>query len=373
MNDFNQNRQITIRISLKYTLLALGVLAAAVAAVAVLRALAGENRGFPLVFMLAVLIVARFTDGLWYGIAAAVASALAIPVLATYPSVSLIRDLWSNLVALVCLIAAAVMTSKLTAESKRHSLLYLEAEKEKTRGNLLRAISHDLRTPLTAILGASSAIIENDAYLTPKERGALLAEVREEAQWLIRMVENLLSITRIDGEDAAKIAKAPEAVEELVGDVLGKFYKRFPDKPVTVKVPAELMMVPMDAVLIEQVLINLLENAALHAKTATQIELVVYNKGSVAVFEVSDNGAGIPPEALPRIFEGYFKQSYENESDKKRNMGIGLSVCQTIVKAHNGILTAQNKPAGGALFRFTLPMETVKFDDDIVIKDWTTA
>ena len=230
---------------------------------------------------------------------------------------------------------------------------------EKTRSNLFRAVSHDLRTPLTSILGASSAILDNDAAIDGPERTKLLREINEDAQWLIRMVENLLSVTRIDGGNSARIVKSPEAAEEVAAEAVSKFNKRFPELAVSVSVPDELLIVPMDAMLIEQVLMNLLENAALHAKGATRAELRVWQAGSEAFFEVSDDGAGVSRDVLPHVFEGYFKPDDGNEADAKRNMGIGLSVCHTVVRAHGGRMTAENKKGGetGAVFRFTLPME----------------
>lgn len=310
-----------------------------------------------MIFILAVFIISRYTNGYFYGTLASFISVFAVNALYSYPDMTLNLTLSGYPIAIICMLIVSVITSTLTTQIKQHGTIFLEAEKEKTRSNLLRAVSHDLRTPLTSILGASSAIIENDDILTKEERIKLLSEVREDAQWLIRMVENLLSITRIDCESAAaKITKEPEAVEELIGESISKFKKRFPDEVISVKVPGELLMVPMDAVLIEQVVINLLENAVIHSKTATKISLSVYKDSYDAVFEITDNGVGIPEEMLPRIFDGYFKQAFEDESDKKRNMGIGLSVCNTIIRAHYGTMSAQNNAGGGALFRFTLPL-----------------
>ncbi len=188
-----------------------------------------------------------------------------------------------------------------------------------------------------------------------------MTEINDDAQWLIRMVENLLSITRMDnGSDNAHIVKRPELAEELIAVSVTKFKKRFPDKTVSVEVPDQLLLIPMDAMLIEQVIINLLENSVLHAKSATKLQLIVSVEENNAVFEVIDDGVGIPEKILPHIFNGYFKHSYEEECDTKKNMGIGLSVCYTIVKAHNGTMTAYNKASGGAVFRFTLPIEEEK-------------
>lgn len=313
-----------------------------------------------MLFILAVFMTSRFTNGYLYGIISALASVLAVNFIFTYPYYEFNFTLSGYPLAIISMLAVAITTSMLTSQIKLHSRLKLEAEKEKTRSNLLRAVSHDLRTPLTSILGASSAIIDNDDKLNKAERIKLLSEINEDAQWLIRMVENLLSITRIDDGHNTRIAKMPEAAEEVIAESVSKFRKRFPEWMVSVEVPDDLLMIPMDALLIEQVIINLLENSALHSKTADSISLTVMKNSDSAVFEVKDNGMGISPEILPHIFEGYFKQTYEDDGDAKRNMGIGLSVCYTIIKAHLGTMTAFNNTDGGAVFRFSLPLNDNK-------------
>ena len=183
--------------------------------------------------------------------------------------------------------------------------------------------------------------------------------MNEDAQWLIRMVENLLSITRMsDGQ--ARIEKDCEAAEEIVAVSVSKFSKRFPDIRVSVEVPDEVLMVPMDATLIRQVIMNLLENAAIHGNGVTEICVRLSREGCRACFAVSDNGVGIPKEKLANIFKGGLSDVSRSNFDMKKNMGIGLSVCYTIVKAHGGTMTAENQETGGACFRFYPPMEEGK-------------
>ena len=238
----------------------------------------------------------------------------------------------------------------------------METARETMRANLLRAISHDLRTPLTSIVGSTSAILENDSALTPEQKTSLLCNVRDEAQWLIRMVENLLSITRISGENA-RINKVPEAVEEVLSSVAAKFQKRFPQIQLSISIPDELLFVPMDALMIEQVLMNLLENAAYHGH-CSQVRISVEREENTANFSVWDNGGGIPPDILPHSFSPA-QRSKTTTSDQRRNMGIGLSVCSSIVQAHDGTMSAANAPEGGALFRFMLPAEQTLTEENI--------
>ena len=239
-----------------------------------------------------------------------------------------------------------------TERRLRQQEMALQAERER----MIRDLSHDIRTPLTSIVGNTAAILENEDSFSPEQKRRLLEDVNEDAQWLIRMVENLLSITRMSGGQA-KIEKDCEAAEEIVGVSVSKFTKRFPAIKVSIEVPDEVLMVPMDATLIRQVIMNLLENAAIHGGNVTQIRVCLSREGTNACFSVSDNGVGIPKERLSTIFNGGLSGVSHNNFDMKKNMGIGLSVCYTIVKAHGGTMTAENLDSGGACFRFYLPLE----------------
>ena len=230
-----------------------------------------------------------------------------------------------------------------------------EAAAERTRANLLRAVSHDLRTPLTTIYSASSTLLERRDTLPPARQEEILRGIREDAEWLTRMVENLLSITRIDS-GAVQILKAPTVLDELIDSVMTKFAKRCPGQAVRVEIPEEIVVIPMDATLIEQVLINLLENAVLHAAGMTELCLRVRVQGGRAVFEVADNGCGIPEEQLGALFSGLAPGAGAADG-RRRSAGIGLSVCATIVRAHGGTIRAQNRREGGAVFRFALQTE----------------
>ena len=230
-----------------------------------------------------------------------------------------------------------------------------DAEKERMRGNLLRAVSHDLRTPLTSIYGACSALIENYDELPKEMQLKLLSDVRGDALWLNRMVENLLSVTRVDG-DKVRLSKNSTVLEELIDALLVKFYKHYPNQRVNVRIPDDFVSVPMDPVLIEQVLMNLLENAVFHAFGMKNLWLTVEIVGHRAVFTVADDGCGIPSERLPDLFTGLLDSEAPVDSARS-NMGIGLSVCSTIVKAHGGEIRAENRVSGGAAFCFTLELE----------------
>ena len=166
------------------------------------------------------------------------------------------------------------------------------------------------------------------------------------------MVENLLSITRIRS-DNTQVTKSPEPLEEVVSEAVLRLRKRLPKASVKVLIPDDFIMIPMDATLIEQVLINLLENAYYHGNPDMPIHLTAYTDEKNAWFQVTDHGSGIPPEHLSTIFDGSIYDS--KSTDSRKGMGIGLSICKTIISAHNGQITASNTE-DGACFAFCLPL-----------------
>lgn len=250
------------------------------------------------------------------------------------------------------LVAMAFERQRLSDEQRN---ILVETEKEKMRSNLLRAISHDLRTPLTGILGASSAILENEGAINADTSRQLIVNIKEDSQWLIRMVENLLSVTRIN-EGTMNVSKALEAGEEIIAEAVSRIRRRYGERNIQVKVPEKFLEVPMDGTLIVQVLINLLENAIKHSREETLIEVCLRKQEDWAVFEVLDNGKGISEEDLPYLFEGYTALGGKT-SDSSRGLGIGLSICRSIIKAHHGRIEAENRSNGGAAFRFCLPLD----------------
>lgn len=240
---------------------------------------------------------------------------------------------------------------KMIAERERR---INETEKERIRANLLRAVSHDLRTPLTSIIGASASYLENQESLTQQECTDLISTINEDSHWLLNMVENLLSVTRIQN-DGGKVTKEPEIiVEEVVSEAITRLKKRIPGADLKVSAPEQMLMLPMDPLLIEQVLINLLENALVHSGSNAPVELVITEEKDTITFHVIDHGKGIDVDILPELLSGHYEKP--PASDAHRGMGIGLSICNTIVQAHGGILAAKNHDSG-AEFYFTLPKE----------------
>lgn len=308
-----------------------------------------------MIFVLGVFLVSWQTQGYFWGVAASLISVLAVNWAFTYPywAVDLISP--ECISSAVVMLIVAIMTGILTTRLKKQEQLKAEAEKERMRGNLLRAVSHDLRTPLTSIYGASNAILENFEEIPPHVQKKLLEDICADAKWLNRMVENLLSVTRVDA-GKVRLSKNSTVLEELIDTLLVKFHKHYPRQAVQVKIPEEFVSIPMDAMLIEQVLMNLLENAVFHAKDMENLWLKVELKNNKAVFRVEDDGCGIPPERMEHLFTGLLDSNTPADAGRS-NMGIGLSVCSTIIKAHGGEMKVENRPQGGTVFQFSLEME----------------
>ena len=206
-------------------------------------------------FVFSVFIVSLVTDGFWYGIVSTVISVIAINYAFTYPYLEMDFSVPESIFSAIVMLVISFLTSMFTTKLKRWQVLKAEGEKERMRANLLRAVSHDLRTPLTTIYGASSSIVENYDKLNETQKMQMVTGIREDSEWLIRMVENLLSITRIDS-GKVKILKTPTILEELIDSVLLKFKKRYPTQEIELSLPDEIILIPMDAILIEQVIGN---------------------------------------------------------------------------------------------------------------------
>lgn len=320
-----------------------------------------SSANISLVYITALVLVARFTNGYVYGILASLVGVVCVNYLFTYPYFCLNFSLSGYPVTFLFMLIISITISAMTTQIKlqgkillEREKLLMEAEKEKMRANLLRSVSHDLRTPLTGIIGNTSTYIDNSTSLDEEEKLQIVRHINEDSNWLLNMVENLLSVTRID-ERSMKIAMLPESVEEVVAEALQRLQKRLPNAHFQVSVPDDFLMIPMDAMLIEQVLINLLENAVIHSKTTLPVELTISEEASFVSFQVKDYGVGIAPERLPAIFDGS-PYTPATHPDGHKGMGIGLSICKTIITAHNGQICAENHK-NGCIFTFTLPKE----------------
>lgn len=320
-----------------------------------------------IIYVLAVMLVAKYTTGYVPGIVASLIGVVCVNYVFTFPYMNLDFTLDGYPVTFLGMTVVSAVTSALTTTTKRQNeilrkneKLIMEAEKETMRANLLRAVSHDLRTPLTSIIGMAQAYEENAEILTNKEKMEMVKNIREDAGWLLNMVENLLSVTRIRMEDT-KVNTSLELLEEVVAGAVLRLRKRLPEMQIHVHVPDEVLMVPMDPVLISQVLINLMENAYYHSKSEEPIDLFVEKQSEWVEFHIRDYGIGIAPDRLQTIFDGGGMER-NSSGDSHKGMGIGLTICRTIILAHDGEVWALNKDKG-AEFVFTLPLKQNRTQD----------
>lgn len=348
---------------LKDTLATIGILCVSFFVCLIIQNIFNTGALVSSIFILGVFLTSAITQGYVHGIVASFVSVLAVNYAFTFPYFKLNFTIPENLISAVVMIVISLITCSFTTSLKRSEAIKAESEKEKMRANLLRAVSHDLRTPLTSIYSAGSTMYKNRKKLTDEQQDKILSGICDDADWLSRMVENLLSITKLDGGNV-KIIKTDTALDELIDSVLIKFQKRYPNQKVEIHIPDDFIMIPMDALLIQQVLINILENAMQHAKGMTKLSLKVFTLSDKAIFEIEDNGCGIPEEKMEHIFTGYYAPDDTSIDSGKNNAGIGLSVCATIIKAHGGDIKAENLKTGGALFRFILDMEEKEDDDE---------
>lgn len=243
-------------------------------------------------------------------------------------------------------IAMALERASLAEEAQR---ALLKAETETLRNTLLSSISHDLRTPLAAITGASTTLLQREVALDPSSRQELVHTIYEEAEHLNRIIRNLLDMTRLES-GAITVKKEWQSLEEIVGVVLNRLGDKLRKHPLATKLPEDLPLVPFDPLLLEQVLMNLLENAVKYTPEGTPLELSAAVKGTDVLVELADRGPGIRPGEEERIFEKFVRGDARDGG-----VGLGLTICRAIITAHGGRIWAENRPGGGAVFRFTLP------------------
>lgn len=244
--------------------------------------------------------------------------------------------------------AAAALERTALADAAREA--HLEAEAERLRSSLLSSLSHDTRTPLAAIQGAASALLHGSTALTAPEQRDLAENILDESRRMDRMVANLLDIIRLE-TGAMRVQTEWTVLEDIAGTALLRLRDRLHDHPVTTSFPADLPLVPVDEVLLEQLFVNLLENAARHTPVGTPVEIGARTgEGEVLVW-VADRGPGLPPGGEARIFE-----KFQRGETAATGVGLGLTIARGIVLAHGGRVWAEQRPGGGAVFRFTLPI-----------------
>ena len=246
-------------------------------------------------------------------------------------------------------IALALERARLAEEAQQ---AHVSVETERMRNAILSSVSHDLRTPLATITGAASGLLDEKDQIGPAARHELAQSIYDEANRLDRLVRNLLDMTRLES-GAVQLQKEWHPFEEIVGAALTRLESRLNGHHVRTNFQPDLPLVPLDGVLMEQVVINLLENALKYAPPSTAIELSATGSDRELVFEIADRGPGIPHGDEQRIFDKFYRAGPAREG----GVGLGLTICRGIIEAHGGRIWVEKRPGGGALFRFTLPIE----------------
>ena len=296
------------------TLFTLTLLGIATALAFLFFSFVSENTAnIALLYIISQILIARYTNGYLHGLFSSVFSVICINFFFTYPFFRLNFTLSGYPVTFIGMLIITLLTTATT-----------------------------------------SSLLSDGSILSDAEKRELLENIENDSSWLLNMVENLLSVTRINDTVTHQVNKTPEIVEEVVAEAVQRLKKRFPSASIIVHVPTDYLLIPMDAILIEQVLINLLENALIHSGSSHSPELTVTDHPDHVTFCVKDFGHGLNPDVIPDIFSGICHNT--GSVDSHKGMGIGLSICKTIIDAHNGYIEAKNH-TNGALFLFTLPKE----------------
>ena len=254
---------------------------------------------------------------------------------------------------------ALALENRKNANEKEEAKLL--AENEKLRANLLRAISHDLRTPLTAISGNAGILLEGSEQLSPDNRKQMYSDIYDDAAWLYNLVENLLAVTRI-GEGHMRLNTQPQLVEEIVSEAMQHISRKKVEHTITVTHSDDLLLAKCDARLIVQVLINLVDNAIKYTAPGSHIQIATRWEDGCAVFSVSDDGPGIPDEEKDNVFRMFYTGG-NPIADSRRSLGLGLSLCKSIITAHGGEIRVLDNRPQGAVFTFTIPAGEVELHE----------
>lgn len=254
--------------------------------------------------------------------------------------------------------ALAIENNRNAKEKKEAAML---AQKEQLRANLLRAISHDLRTPLTSISGNASTLLSHFDQLDRETIFQMFTDISDDSQWLISLVENLLSVTRIE-EGRLNFHSAPELVEEVIEEALRHINRKSAEHKISVEYEEEFLLAKMDAKLILQVIVNLVDNAIKYTPAGSAILIRAQKRAGMAAISVADNGPGIPDAYKSRVFEMFFTGDHKI-IDSRRSLGLGLALCKSIVSVHGGELTLEDQIPHGCIFTFTLPLGEVNIHE----------
>ena len=280
-------------------------------------------------------------------------------VVAVYKSEKEIDSFENSIV--LSLVGECALALENLFNAKEKELAAVLAENEQLRANLLRAISHDLRTPLTAISGNASNLISNAASFDEQTKLSIYNDIYHDSIWLINLVENLLSITRLE-EGRMNLNFTTELVDEVVAEAIKHVHQRERGQKITVVHKDELLLAKMDTRLIIQVIINILDNAMKYTPTDSLVTVITEKQNDKAVISIADNGAGIPDKLKERVFDMFYTGA-KKLADSRRSIGLGLALCKSIISVHNGEIFVKDNVPSGAIFTFTLPIGEIEINE----------
>jgi two-component system sensor histidine kinase KdpD len=254
--------------------------------------------------------------------------------------------------------AISLENKKIAREKEESELL---AKNEKMRANLLRAISHDLRTPLTSISGNADNLLSNGESFDADTKQQIYTDIYNDSVWLTNLVENLLSVTRLE-DGNMKLNKSAELIDEIITEALNHINKRSVEHKITVCESDDIMLVDVDARLIVQVIINIVDNAIKYTPNGSEITISTERKDDMISVSIADNGNGIADDIKDKVFDMFYTGA-NKIADSRRSLGLGLALCKTIISAHGGEITVSDNNLHGAVFTFTLPVKEVDINE----------
>ncbi len=310
-----------------------------------------------MIYVLGLIIIAMCqSDFKGSALLAALLSALAFDFFFTVPQFNFSIKHWDDLLTLLVMSVLAQVISRLTSRMRRHSeatrQAQMLAETERFRNILLMSISHDLRTPLTVIMGSASSLLQARAKLSNAMQDELIEQIYYESTHLNQLVTNVLQLIRLESAPI-QLNREPHMMEEVLGAALNKIHAATKHKHITIDMASGMPLIPLDTHLIEQVFINLIENSLKYTPPDSPITISVgYFPGKNILVTLTDEGPGIQPDETEKIFDKF----YQGQNPESNGVGIGLALCKSVIQAHGGRIWAANRPQGGASFHFTLPL-----------------
>ena len=318
-----------------------------------------------MVYILCVQITSVITTHQVYSLIASVVSVFVFNFLFTEPRYTLLAYDKDYPVTFITMFVAAFLTGSLSIRVKKQAKQVadaaLVAQKEQLRSNLLRSISHDLRTPLTSISGNASNLLSNGEKFDVETKKQLYSDIYDDSMWLITLVENLLSITKIE-EGRLNIRLQAEMLDEIITEALQHISRKKEEHKISFQTSEDFILVKADARLIMQVIINIVDNAFKYTQKGSEITITTQKMKDKAVVRIADNGPGIPDDIKPLVFDMFYSGA-KNMADSRRSLGLGLALCKSIITAHGGELELSDNMPHGAVFTFSLPIEEVNLHE----------